>query len=271
MNNNLTVIIVVYKTNRVILENFISQIDKNYKLLIIDNNSNYDFKNINKFKNIKIFRSDQNKGNGDGINIALNMVDTDYAMYFDIDTIFEKTLLDEIENYIKKIKDFCILIPNINSTHDSARDVIETYKAQGAAMLFNVSQIKEVGLFDNNFFLYWEESDLYLRCKRNKKKIFVLPKINILHNGSTSMEGDNENLTMISLRNWHYMWSLFYFYKKNYSYFFAFKKTYIFLIKDFLKLLYFLIKKDKLNICIRSNRLFGLINSIFLRKSYKRL
>ena len=85
------------------------------------------------------------------------------------------------------------------------------------------------------------------------------------------MEGDNVNLKMISLRSWHYMWSLFYFYKKNYSYFFALKKTYIFLIKDFFKLLYFLIKRDKLNICIRSNRLFGLINSMILKKSSKRL
>ena len=152
MNNNLTVIIVVYKTNRIILENFISQIDENYKILIVDNNSFYDFTNLDKFKNISIFRSDQNKGNGDGINIALNKVDTAYAMYFDIDTIFEKKLLNEIENYIKKIKDFCILIPNINSTQDSTKDIIETYDAQGAAMLFNVSQIKEVGLFDNNFF-----------------------------------------------------------------------------------------------------------------------
>lgn len=271
MNNNLTIIIVVYKTNRIILENFISQIDENYNLLIIDNNSFYDFTNLDKFKNITIFRSDQNKGNGDGINIALNKVDTAYAMYFDIDTTFEKKLLNEIENYIKQINDFCILIPNINSTYDSTKDVIEAYDAQGAAMLFNVSQMKEVGLFDNNFFLYWEESDLYLRCKRNKKKIFVLPKINIQHKGSTSMEGDNVNLKMISLRNWHYMWSLFYFYKKNYSYLFALKKTYIFLIKDLLKLLYFLIKKDKLNICIRSNRLYGLINSMLLKKSSKRL
>ena len=47
-------------------------------------------------------------------------------------------------DYTKKIKDFCILIPNINSTHDSNKDIIETYDAQGAAMLFNVSQVKEV-------------------------------------------------------------------------------------------------------------------------------
>ena len=271
MNKNLTVIIVVYKTKKELLKSFIHQIDKNYKILIIDNSYLYNFTDIENLQNVSIYRSKENNGNGDGINKGLKIVDTPYAIYFDIDTLFEKNFLQQIEKYIFKIKDFVILIPNINSSYSDKNEFIELYDGEGAAMLFNVKAIIKLGMFDINYFLYREETDLYLRCKKFNQKIFLLTKIHLRHDGSSSMDGDNSNLQMIALRNWHFMWSNFYFFKKNYSYFYAIKKTYSYLFKDFLKLLFFILKNDKVNICIRKYRLLGLINSIFLMKSSKRL
>ena len=81
----------------------------------------------------------------------------------------------------------------------------------------------------------------------------------------------NIDKNIIALRNWHHTWSCFYFYKKNYSYFYAIRKTYYILIKDLLKLIFYLIKLDKKNIVIRLNRLFGTICAICFFKSFKRL
>ena len=69
---------------------------------------------------------------------------------------------------------------------------------------------------------------------------------------------------------WHYMWSMFYFYKKNYNYLFALKKTYIYLIKDCIKLIIYLIVFDKYNFLIRFNRIYGLLSSILGLQSFKR-
>ena len=63
---------------------------------------------------------------------------------------------------------------------------------------------------------------------------------------------------------------MFYFFKKNYSFFYALKKTYIFLIKDFLKMIFYTILLDLNNSKIRLYRLQGLIASILGFRSYKR-
>ena len=36
----------------------------------------------------------------------------------------------------------------------------------------------------------------------------------------------NKRSNLENIREWHWMWSSFYFYKKNYSYFFAFYKMF---------------------------------------------
>ena len=271
MNQNLTVIIVVYKTKKELLKTFINQIDTNYKILIIDNSFSYNFGEIENLKNVSIYRSPINRGNGDGINIGLRLVKSSYAIYFDIDTIFENSFLNYIEDYITKINNFCILLPNINSSSSSSEEFIEKYDGEGAIMLFNVREVIEVGLFDTDYFLYREETDLFYRCKINGKKIYLLTKIIAQHDGSSSIEGDNINLKNIGLRSWHLMWSYFYFYKKHYSYYYAIKKSLNVFFRDLAKLIYFILKRDKFNICIRYNRLLGLINSILLLKSSKRL
>jgi len=271
MNSILTVIIVVFKTKRIILKNFLSKINNKYQIIIIDNSGVYDFDEFMHQKNIKIIKSKKNNGNGAGINLGLKETITPYAIYFDIDTNFENNFLDEFVKIISEFKDFAILIPNINSSIISNDKLIEKYDAEGAAMLFDVKKIKKIGMFDENFFLYWEETDLYLKCKKNNQKIFILPALKIFHDGSSSIEGDKIDYNIIALRNWHYMWSFFYFYKKNYSYIYAVKKTYFIFIKDLLKLIYYLFKLDSKNIVIRFNRVFGVICAAFFLNSFKRL
>jgi hypothetical protein len=67
------------------------------------------------------------------------------------------------------------------------------------------------------------------------------------------------------------MWSMFYYYKKNFNYFFGVKKTILYLIKDVIKLgvnIFLLNKKESF---IRVNRITGLVTSYLLLKSYKRI
>ena len=135
-------------------------------------------------------------------------------------------------------------------------------------MFYNIQNLKKLNFFDEKFFLYFEETDLLHRCKINKVKCYLIQNLKIKHNRASSIK--NENYDLKCLRIWHYMWSMFNFYKKNFNYIYAVKKTYIFLIKDFIILLTTILTFNFKNAKIRFYRLYGLISSMICLKSFLR-
>ena len=63
---------------------------------------------------------------------------------------------------------------------------------------------------------------------------------------------------------------MFYFYKKNYDFFTALNRTFEFLIKDSLMLIFFIISLNFKKSPNRFYRLYGLISSILGLKSFLR-
>ena len=137
-------------------------------------------------------------------------------------------------------------------------------------MLINLDKYKNKKIFDENFFLFWEETDLCFRTINKNEKIFMSEDLKINHLGFKSSVVENE-LSLLKLRNWHYMWSFFYFHKKKFSYFKAFKKTFGRLIRSIIRVIFYSITLNKKNRVIYTYRFLGLINSIFLKKSYFRI
>ncbi len=264
----LTIIIVVYHSNKEKLQTILKKLGNKYKIIIVDNSTNYNFKNIKLTKKTKIIRS-RNIGNGAGINLGLNKVNTKFAIYFDIDTIFKKNFLERFLKLAKNTKNFTVLLPN-NGTLKSKKKLVERYHFEGSIMLFNMANFRKLDFFDENIFLYFEEIDLFLRCKKNKKKVYVASNLSIVHEQGSSVVLNNEK-ELIYLRLWHYMWSMFYVYKKNYGYFFSIKKCYKYLIKDLIMMCIFLLKFDKFNFYKRLNRISGLIISMLNIRSFKRI
>ncbi len=266
-----TFIIVVYKSDPKKLEYILNNIQKKYKIIIIDNSKNYNFKKLKYKKNLKIIRS-ENNGNGAGINLGLKKCKTKYAIYVDIDILLKKNFFKKFLKFVIKSKNkFGIIAPNaINDKSD--KELKEIYEFEAPVMLFNMKKLKHIKFFDENFFLYFEELDLFLRCKKKKLKVFLATNYKITHNRSTSINLKEKSLNKLKcLRQWHYMWSMFYFYRKHYSYLYAIKKTYLFLIIDIIKIVLCLLKFDFLKLNLRLSRISGLINSYLLLKSSKRL
>ena len=76
---------------------------------------------------------------------------------------------------------------------------------------------KDKNIFDDNFFLFFEEFDL---CKSVTNKggfVYSSNELLVNHLHSKGSIGSNQNLRTVAIkvRNWHWMWSLFYFYEKN--------------------------------------------------------
>ena len=264
----ITIIIIVYHSDKKKLNIILSKLGKKHKIIIVDNSANYNFNNIKITKKTNIIRS-TNIGNGAGINLALKNVTTKYAIYFDIDTFFKNNFLKKFLKLAKSIKNFAVLLPN-NGKLKSNKKIVKTYNFEGSIMLFNMSHFRKIGFFDENIFLYFEEIDLFLKCKSKMKNVYVITNLLIIHDRASSVVMKNKN-KLIYLRAWHYMWSMFYVYKKHFGYFFAIKKCYKYLIKDLIMMTIFLLKLDNFNFLKRLNRISGLIISMLNIRSFKRI
>ncbi len=61
----------------------------------------------------------------------------------------------------------------------------------GCGLLLKAEVIKAVGLFDEGFFLYYEDSDYSLRLRRAGFRLLVVPQAHLWHKVSRSSQGSN--------------------------------------------------------------------------------
>ena len=117
--------------------------------------------------------------------------------------------------------------------------------------------------------MFFEEIDLCRRVKNHNEKIFLDPTIIIEHVGGKSV---NEDLVsnLESTKNWHWMWSTFYYHKKYDGFLIAFIKVSPKLFSAFFKKFFYKLvsNSDKKN--FYANRLSGLKSSILGEPSWHR-
>ena len=139
---------------------------------------------------------------------------------------------------------------------------------KGYSIFFNLKKFNN-NFFDENFFLYFEEIDLCRKIRKAGGLILVDPKISVDHDGGSSVQLNSDH-ELEKNRNWHWMWSTFYYHKKYKGYFIALliitPKFFSALIKTFFYLIIF----DKINKEISLSRLSGMLNSILGKKSWYR-
>jgi len=280
MDNEIDVVIVTFNPDYKVLNRCINSIDEDINIIIVDNSSNLNINLINSYnkKKIQIIKNN-NTGNGDGINIGVDASKAKYILYLDVDTKLPENFLIKILNSAKKIKDFAILSPMLENYKYLERDFknknnqetefAEMNFVQGAIMLLNRFNTFQKNIrFDKNIFLYWEEVDFFQQCFKKNQKIYLLKNIFAFHEGNKSI---NKNLysDIEYNRNWHYMWSKFYFYKKHFGKITAYKKTLKHFFSAMIKIAIFFLIRDKR--CKKYlERFNGLINSYFGKPSFRR-
>ena len=291
--DDLTVLILTYRTPEKIILDCLKSLDKNIKILIVENSNDFTHKNIIKheFPNVKIICTGDNLGYAEGNNFGLKYVKTDYVLILNPDVICEKIFFSNILDVVKEAKDFTIIgcqylfdkvfMPagfferkkDIIFKEKFKKDEIESLEkvewVTGCSMLINLKQFNKKEIFDQNYFLYFEEFDLCKSLVRDNKKIFTSKKLKVHHLGFKSSISDDpqKNSRTINIKDWHYMWSSFYYYKKNYSYIYALNKLIGKLFRSLIKLIFYSInfKKNK-----RDKYLFrflGLLKSILCKPS----
>lgn len=280
----LTILIVTYKSESII-ENCLSSINKKYPILVIENSANIEFKKKleKKYLNLKCILTGKNLGFGKANNIGLRKINTKYVFLLNPDTKLKKNTLKFILYYAKKIGNFALLAPLLLNSKDINYGFFDTKKKislnknndffqvdyiKGFAMFFNKNKFKKINFFDENIFMYLEEIDLCKRIKNQRENIYIIKKAKIIHYGAKSHNSIYNHKMELS-RNWHWMWSKFYYKKKHDGIFVAYIDTLFDFIKNFIKLnCYFFFNKKKF--LIYKSRFDGLLQSYLNKKSYYR-
>ena len=279
--NNITFIIVSFKSEKVI-DDCLKSLPKNSKIIVIENSSNYNLKKSLelKYDNIEVLIS-ENNGMGASNNLGILKSETKFAYVLNPDVKFKKDTFENLIDAAIKITDFAILTP-INSDikfpnfkilkkNKNINDsIISVDSIDGFSMLINKEKFINQKFFDENIFLYLENDDLCKRVKKSGQKIFVVRNSIIDHKGSSSSSIKNDP-EFEYLRNWHWMWSKYYYNKKHYGILIALIKIFFNLVSAIFKYVFYSLTLNNYKKNIFMMRISGIINSILGNKSKYRI
>ena len=290
---NITVIIVTFNTPKNIILDCLKSVNKDIKILIVENSESFNDREqiLSQFKNVEILCTGKNLGYGAGNNFGMSAAKTDYVLILNPDIICEKNFFDNILEVINKTKDFSIIgcqylydkvfMPAGFFETKKNRKFVEDFKSSrideltqvdwvtGCSMLINLKKFDDKKIFDENIFLYFEEFDLCKSLMNKNEKVYTSRKLKVHHLGfkSSFEDGSNQKESVNHLREWHWMWSTFYFYKKNFNYFYALKKVLGKFVKSFFKIIFFSLVFNRKEKNKYKFRFLGIFNAILCKPS----
>ena len=286
---NLSIVIVTLKSEKVIYD-CINSINQNVPIIVVEQSNNLKFKDEleSKYKNLKCILSQSNLGMGTGNNIGIKETKTDYVLILNPDVILEKNTLEELFLNLNKLSDFTILAPIeknfanygmfdkksisnqiLNREREEKNYPFKVDFVDGFAMLLNKKKFKEEIYFDENFFMYLENNDLCKRVADSGGSVFVVPTSKINHLAAKAVDSRFAEEIEFS-RNWHWIWSKFYFNKKHYGLFKAVKEGILRYFLSILKFLFYFLINDKVKKKIYFNRASGFYNALLGKSSWYR-
>jgi len=168
--DTLTVIFVTFNSHAVIA-NCLAQLvdDPSLKIVIVDNKSTDDTPARIKarFPSVEIIAQQQNIGYGRAANVMLRRADTPYALLLNPDLTTTPADIRRLWDYAKSDTSNTAIWGPATLRKDFTGEPPEQVEwISGSAMLFDVDKIRQVGLFDENIFLFSEETEL---CERTIK------------------------------------------------------------------------------------------------------
>ena len=292
--SKLTVNILTFRTEKKILNDCINSISKSIPINIIENSKifHHEMYFKKKRKNLNIFCTGNNLGYGKGHNYGFFKTKSRYVLICNPDVIFKKDYFKKLIKYINKKIKFNIIGSQYikNKMSRPAYGLFQTKKINplikkdnnglqkvhwvvGCTMLFDLSKFSNKKIFDENFFLFYEETDLCRRIIKKKGLIYSGTDLIIDHLGEKSSFAAKPELKLdyIKLRNWHLLWSSFYYEKKHFGYFYSFKKYFFSLFKDIIKTIFYIFLFNKEKYIKHLYRFLGLFNSMIGNKSNFRI
>jgi len=193
------------------IDSLLSQTLKS-EIVIVENNSTDNSKEIlNKYSQITVLEQQKNLGVAGGFTAGFSYVlenNCDYAVLFNNDAVADKNWLKNLVETAESNKEIGIVTckflridkKHIDSTGDfytkyglpysrgrnevdnnQYDDKTEIFAGSGGASLYRSSMLRQIGLFDNDFFAYYEDVDISFRAQLAGWKVKYQPNAVAYH------------------------------------------------------------------------------------------
>lgn len=247
-NKKLSIIIVAFYNTKHLVRCVASIYEKLanfpfWEIIIVNNDKNQSIGNLPiDYSRVKIIDHGNNVGFGSGINLGTKAASGYFLLFLNPDTQILTANADELLEEFSKNKDVGIIGSGIinedNESHKwiagqelslyelirnnlginrsrifwNSTEKTECDWVSGTSLFIRKKLFDELGGFDENFFMYFEDMDLCRRAKRAGYKIVYFPAFKIFHSGG-------ESYVDKKLQKRHYYDSLEYYFKKYGNFF----------------------------------------------------
>jgi len=242
---NFSIIIINYQTpeiTRNCLNSIFAFCDiKDFEIILIDNASQDNSLDILKKEfgeRIKIIENQENKGFAKANNQGAKIAQGKYLFFLNSDTLLKENILVSLLNILENDKLIGILTPRLLNKdgaqqekaygkypkiidlifekiwppkkNPEGEDLFEVDWLSGAALIIRKDLFENIGAWNENFFMYFEDIDLARRVKKQKYKIMVAPFIKLTHLSGQSLKQNSQ-------RRAYYYASQNYYFKKQHG------------------------------------------------------
>lgn len=235
ISSDVTVIVVTYNSSHCLpaLAEGLSELPN---VIVVDNASADDTRErvATELPNANLICNSRNLGFGAANNRALTMIQTPYALLLNPDCLPAAGFLEAMLEAATLFPDSAIIAPHL-IRRNGEPEVSYRWPAThwtsfgppaegpccvgfvcGAVMLLNMAVMRDVGFFDESFFLYYEDEDLCQRVFMHNKQIVLMPNIEITHLSRGSVKGPNP-LKSEFIRGYHHAQSKLIFETKHFG------------------------------------------------------
>ena len=186
-----------------------------FPVIVVDNASTDGSADMlaERFPQISVMRMDKNLGYGRAANRALAEVRTPYAFLLNPDLQADTENVEAMLDFALAQADAASLFAPavVAKDHQSCGPVGRDWVI-GAALLFRMNAFSEIGFFDENIFLFSEETDLCRRLTTGGHQILLNTDVYIHH---LKGQSTRPNPKIDALKNWHRGWSKMYYLHKH--------------------------------------------------------
>ena len=236
--NEITIVILLYKEKTSLVFKCLENI-KNFKIIIVDNAGNtYLKKEIEeKFQIYKYILSKKNSGWAAGVNQAIKQCDTEYILNLQADCLisnkdisillkshkkYENCFLISPTCYDEKLKlsynGGCLPEKNLKMDVLNLEGDVCVESVITSIVLFKKKDILELGLFDENLFLYFGDYEISRRIIKRKKSTIQVFDAKAQHTHGQVLKKHNK-IKRTFVMNYNFTFDqLYYFFKINKHY-----------------------------------------------------
>ncbi|MBM3205309.1 glycosyltransferase family 2 protein [Candidatus Shapirobacteria bacterium] len=224
MKKDLSIIIINYNTQPLLkrcLESIKKENLKNFELIVIDNGSTDEsttYLSSLEWPNLKLIKNQKNLGFAKAVNQGIKKSQAEYILLINSDIIVRPKSIEKMVEFAKKhpevgvvggrllnpdgsmqgscfhlptvgrvMKEFWFKDSSVLSKYVPAGETpVEVEAVVGAVFLIPKKVVDQVGLFDERFFMYFEDLDYCRRVKQKGFKVYHYPQSEFIHEHGAS-------------------------------------------------------------------------------------